>query len=395
MDRDRLQDVLTEARVPEGLQDLVLARGFDCPSDFAFAFPNIADLQPFIVAARDFWTANNIEDPESSVAAARLRKALAECHRLSLRSEPPEPAASSGPPCTQPNQIASWAEHLPPKLTSERVSSLVETFKSNYPGNLLNADTTPSIRLLSLGSIAFHHKERMEAKSARAVRSELQLLSQAFFDDTPEVSVEHHSLSAGWLTRIQTVFRNALALCQAAHLSNLKAFDKKIADLCLTQPDPNLGLRRVNTQELLSADRKLWAAISDLLGQQWSLDDALYELRHMRNDVRSLLQLRPKMSKPSVPAPPRPATPRQKGSKRDLQPARMPSRPTKKGKGKSKGASPPPKPKAEWCTTYKGREVCRRYQTGSCTNDQCPFAHVCAIVGCQHKHPAMDHNKHT
>ena len=76
------------------------------------------------------------------------------------------------------------------------------------------------------------------------MRLELQLLSQAFFDDTPEmeVSVEHHSLSAGWLTRIQTVFRNALALCQAAHLSNLKAFDKKIADLCLTQPDPNLGI---------------------------------------------------------------------------------------------------------------------------------------------------------
>ena len=165
----------------------------------------------------------------------------------------------------QPNQLASWAEHLPPKLTSERVSSLIEAFKSNYPGELLDADTTPSIRLLSFvheglkpgQSLKWvpwqyrlssrQYQERMEAKSARAVRSELQLLSQAFFDDTPEVSVEHHSLAAGWLTRIQTVFRNALALCQAAHLSNLKAFDKKIADLCLTQPDPNLGLRTVNT----------------------------------------------------------------------------------------------------------------------------------------------------
>ena len=188
MDRDRLQDVLTEARVPEGLRDLVLARGFDCPLDFAFAFPNIADLQPFILSARDFWSANNIEDPESSVAAARLRKALAECHRLSLRSEPPEPAASSGSPCMQPNQLASWAEHLPPKLTSERVSSLIEAFKSNYPGELLDADTTPSIRLLSLvheglkpgQSLKWvpwqyrlssrQYQERMEAKSARAVR---------------------------------------------------------------------------------------------------------------------------------------------------------------------------------------------------------------------------------
>ena len=106
----------------------------------------------------------------------------------------------------------------------------------------------------------------------------------------------------------------------------------------------------------------------------------VYELTHMRNDVRSLLQLRPKMSKPSAPAPPRPATPR---PKRDLKPARVPSRPTKKGKEKSKGASPSPKPKAEWCTTYKGCEVCRRYQTGLCTKDQCHFAHVCAIVGCQ------------
>ena len=44
----------------------------------------------------------------------------------------------------------------------------------------------------------------------------------------------------------------------------------------------------------------------------------------MKNDVRSLLQLRPKMSKPTVPAPPRPATPRQRQSKRDIKPARDP-----------------------------------------------------------------------
>ena len=226
---------------------------------------------------------------------------------------PPEPAASSRSPCVQPNQIASWAEHLPPKLASERVQ---------LPG-----------------SFAFH------AKSSRAVRSKLQLLSQAFFDDTPEVSVERHSLPAGWLTRIQTVFRNALALRQAAHLSNLKAFDKKI-------PDPSLDLRTINTQELLSADRKLWAAKwqNQMLRQQWSLDDALYDLTHMRNDARSLLQLRPKISKPTVPAPPRPATPRQRQPKRDPKPARKPSHPTKKGKEKSEGA---------------------RYQ---CTNNQCRFA---------------------
>ena len=39
MDNDQLHTILTDARVPEGLCDLVLAKGFDCPSDFAFAFP--------------------------------------------------------------------------------------------------------------------------------------------------------------------------------------------------------------------------------------------------------------------------------------------------------------------------------------------------------------------
>ena len=96
------------------------------------------------------------------MAAARLRKALAECHRLSLRSEPPEPAASSGSPCMQPNQLASWAE----LATQAHIRTRVQPDRSlqiQLPGELLNADTTPSIRLLSLvheggcpGSIASH-----------------------------------------------------------------------------------------------------------------------------------------------------------------------------------------------------------------------------------------------
>ena len=43
-----------------------------------------------------------------------------------------------------------WAENLPPKLTTETVDSLVSTFKQNYPGELLDQDSMPSIRLLGL-----------------------------------------------------------------------------------------------------------------------------------------------------------------------------------------------------------------------------------------------------
>ena len=77
--------------------------------------------------------------------------------------------------------------------------------------------------------------------------------------------MENRPLSAGWLLHIQTLFRNALALCNAAHLKSLKDFDKKVADLCLKQPDKSTNLRTVTTPELLAADRKIWNTISDLL----------------------------------------------------------------------------------------------------------------------------------
>ena len=62
------------------------------------------------------------------------------------------------------------------------------------------------------------------------MRTEAQLLASALYDDTPEMPVAHLRLSASWLSRIQTVYRNAWALCGAAHLNNLKAFDKRVLD---------------------------------------------------------------------------------------------------------------------------------------------------------------------
>ena len=60
-------------------------------------------------------------------------------------------------------------------------------------------------------------------------KTELQLLSSAMFNDTSETIGP----------QIQTVFRNALGLCQVAHLSTIKAYDKKVLDLALRQPAPH------------------------------------------------------------------------------------------------------------------------------------------------------------
>ena len=114
------------------------------------------------------------------------------------------------------------------------------------------------------------YQEAMEAKATKPLRTEAQLLSAALFDDTPEMTLQQ-----GAVNGVQKPFRNAWAL--AAHLHNLKAFDKKVAELCLQHFDQDLGLRSPNMQELLAADRKIWKLISELYSQNWSLDDALYE----------------------------------------------------------------------------------------------------------------------
>ena len=399
--KEEFVQLLNSFRIPEVLQEHIFA-------DFAFAFPSVENLNPFLLALPETdWHTLDTDDPLSSVHASRVRQAWNAC-----RQNMPKSTTLPAPPTVDATPSpATWTEMLPPKLTEEAVRKLEEAFRANYPGELLDIDTSPSIRLLSLvhhglkpGQAmrwvpwqlrlsARQYQEIMVAKSSKAVRSEMQLLSHAFFDDTPEVSVDSRALSAGWLVKVQTIFRNAIALCQAAHLSNLKAFDKKVADLCLAAPDPILGLRTVNTQELLAADRKIWGVISELLAQSWSLDDALHEVTAMRNDLPSLLQLRPKVPRQPPPPPAPPRTPRAR-DKRPAPPAQtQPKKAARKGKGK--GTAKKLTLSSDWIQSYQGKEVCKRYQVGKCQAENCKFAHVCAVPGCQKPHPAKDHTNHT
>ena len=255
----------------------------------------------------------------------------------------------------------------------------------------------PSIRLLSLVHEGLktrlkwipwqyrlsqkQYQEILEAKTTKAVRSEVQLLTAAFMDDQPELSVESRPLSAGWLMQIQTIFRNALALCNAAHLKSLKDFDKKIADLCLKQPDRTSGLRTVTTQELLSADRRMWNTISDLLREGWSLDEALHEMTTVRSDIPSLLQWRP--AQPRLP----PALEqlfKGKGKGKGKLQLLLDEPPWKKLRTDDKPFKKTEKPQPtnlpkNWADKFQGKPICRRYQSGTCKTPGCKFAHVCAI----------------
>ena len=91
-------------------------------------------------------------DLDTSVEIARLRRALDMCHKKAQLSDagtaqPEGGQSSASGHAPQPSQ---WMEHLPPRPTQEAVQDMIDKFKSNYPGELLDQDSMPSIHLLSL-----------------------------------------------------------------------------------------------------------------------------------------------------------------------------------------------------------------------------------------------------
>ena len=213
------------------------------------------------------------------------------------------------------------------------------------------------------------YQEIIEARTARTLRTEAQLISSALFDDTPEVSINHASLPAS-LARTQAIMRNAIALCKGAHLRVLKAFDMRMHELATQALSADSGLRTVTTQELLQADRKIWYEIASMHADGWTLDQALHEITEMRSDLPSLLQPRARSVSTAK------GKFKTKGNKGD-------------GKGPPKGPrmftlkdSPSPQHATAMqnlATKHGNKTLCLRYNRGACANKQCKFVHLCAI----------------
>ena len=150
-----------------------------------------------------------------------LRRAHHAC--LELADQPPSKTGGLTSKQTPPNpQQYTWMEHVPPKLTQERIDELTKRFAEHYPGEILTSDSMPSIRLLSLVHeglktrltwvpwqyrlSAKQYQEIHEAKSHKPLRSEMQILTHAIVDDTPELSLDHRSLSPGWFPSLPNGF---------------------------------------------------------------------------------------------------------------------------------------------------------------------------------------------
>ncbi|CAE7249366.1 unnamed protein product [Symbiodinium microadriaticum] len=124
-------------------------KGLTTVPDFAYAFGKASELDCF--CSDDYaqlWQDLQVEDPVHSPAMARLRRAHVRAPAVSL-AEDTAPQPSTASPPAQP-QINSWAEHAPPRLDASVIAQLTKDFKANYPGEFLDSDAMPSVRLLSI-----------------------------------------------------------------------------------------------------------------------------------------------------------------------------------------------------------------------------------------------------
>ena len=408
-------ELATSLGLPAELLAALEPLGYKTIAEFGYSIPTLDALPALLQAIpEDTWSALDAPVPAISPATGRLRRLLERCHACILDSKPPPPT-SAAPPAGAPPPAAlnSWAEHAPPRLSNAAVASMPETFAANYPGEILDQDSMPSLRLLSIvyqwfrppdGQIKWvpwqlrlsqrQYQEILEARTHRMLRTEAQLVSAALLDETPEIPISSMHLTPAWLARTQAVFRNAIALCGGAHLATLKTFDKKVFDYVTQSMPATTGLRAVNLHELLHADRKLWNEIASLHAQNWTLDDALHELSNIRSDMHALLQPR---------ARPAPAANTGKGD---------PARGGKgRGKGKQDGGKQPRKetkqtaretrtlpstPAAPLATKLGNKTLCLRYNKGTCTDPNCKYTHACGFKlpngnACGKKHPAYTH----
>ena len=308
-------------------------------------------------------------------------------------------------------QSGSWLETFAPKLEAQTIKNLKSQFTTNYPSELLTVDTMPSTRLLSL----VHHQlskrhwrwipwkfrlsvakadEIVQQRATKVPKVDSMNLQALLFDDPPCVEVSNQGMGLHAMRSMFEVHNLAIALCKGAHLATLKGYTQKFMGFVTQKVDPETGLRTASILECQAADRHIWQQVTDLmLDRDWSMDDALYEFTHVRHELPSLLQLRPKI--------PKPAPVWSSGTSDRFRDGKGPGKgfDRDKGKGKTKGKG---KGKTQWVTDIlkdgKWQQLCMRFQTGKCSLANCRFVHSCAFpksdnTACGGDHNAMEHKK--
>ena len=141
---------LAMSEQPSSLEDVFALRGVD-PSASNNLIQEGWNIETFGLAATDLSGFDLVLDamfPNTQLTIlqkAQLRAAFKKCQQL---AEPqPTPVSKQEIP-NESTPTNSWSESFAPKLDSQAIHDMKSQFLKNYPSELLNADTTPSARLL-------------------------------------------------------------------------------------------------------------------------------------------------------------------------------------------------------------------------------------------------------
>ena len=409
---DELPNILSAAGVQETFIDKLQEDGWTAEL-FALAAPSLEkfdDQLPSILG--------DLDGIATAVQRSALRLAWTKCSKSHNPSgfgivEAPQQVSAE-----LPSSSSSWSETFPPKLTAAVVTDLKNRFRQNYPAEVLVAETTPSLRLLSL---LHHQKTKKEfkwvpwkfrlsqakaeeissAKSSKLAKSEGIHLHALLVDTPPELTIENGSMGLHALRQTFETFSYAAAMVELAHLATLKQYFMRFLHLMTVKLDAETGLRNPTILEAQSADKALMTIVCELVTEKgWGFDDALHEVTFIRAEINTLLQARPKLPKQTFQ---RIEGNYPKGQgKHQGRPAPYPDRKGGKSSGKF-GKGSKSGGKVSWVTeaTVNGQkqQLCMRFQTGKCDlGSSCRFHHGCAYPlpsgeACNKQHGALMHDR--
>ncbi|CAE7747975.1 LRRC45 [Symbiodinium sp. CCMP2592] len=338
--------LLRQWSAPDELLEVLTVKGFKTIATIAYAIPPDGSPDDWI---RVLWPP---ADPNDTLA--RITPAASFARRLLVQARDlvhPAPAPST------PASAGSAPPSLPgPKITAEAAETSEHDVQTFY--------------------------------EHRRPRSDNQLL-RSLLDDVPDPVVAHASVPTSGpveplLRRHFGILVTALAFLGDLHLRIGKTFAESfIASATAVPLDPSL--RAPSLQEVLAADRSIWAAVGTLMrDEKWSLSDSIHEVSVTRHMIPTLLCARPR----SMPAPPVREPTRTVGTADTSQPSK-PDRPTKRLKTDGKPEKPTGKAKADakkpagkkpvkdlWEESWhevdeNGKEICKRFVLGRCKLDSC------------------------
>ena len=169
-------------------------------------------------------------------------------------------------------------------------------FLASYPAEPLTPETMPSHRLLALVHqsiskshwnwipwnyrMSLHKEDGLQStRSSKVPKIENLHLHNILMDEVPSIDISNTTMGLHALRVTFDVYNNAVALCEGAHLANLKAYPMKFMGLLTTRYDVESGLRSPTITETQNADKMIAGIMQDLINDRgWSHDQALHEM---------------------------------------------------------------------------------------------------------------------